>query len=162
MVGWFPKSRIPNYLNFEIKKNFHVHTAIFKIDNQPTVVASVVARWKRMWLLQCKSHGGHRFSPWIGKIPWRRVGQPTPVFLPGESPWTKRPGGLQSTGLQRVRHDWTTKHSTAQKRQHMRICSLVFIMLVIKNSKYRISPLCTIHLILCVSPNTQLYILFFH
>jgi len=24
--------------------------------------------------------------------------QPTPVFLPGESPWTKEPGGLQSTG----------------------------------------------------------------
>ena len=30
--------------------------------------------------------------------------QPTPVFLPGESPWTKEPGGLQSMGLQRVRH----------------------------------------------------------
>ena len=23
-----------------------------------------------------------------------------PVFLPGESPWTENPGGLQSTGLQ--------------------------------------------------------------
>ena len=22
---------------------------------------------------------------WVGKIPWRRVWQPTPVFLPGES-----------------------------------------------------------------------------
>ena len=27
----------------------------------------------------------HRFDPWVGKIPWRRAGQPTPVFLPGES-----------------------------------------------------------------------------
>ena len=27
--------------------------------------------------------------PWVGKIPWRRVRQPTPVFLPGESPWTQ-------------------------------------------------------------------------
>ena len=26
-----------------------------------------------------------RFNPWVGKIPWRRVWQPTPVFLPGES-----------------------------------------------------------------------------
>ena len=25
-----------------------------------------------------------RFSPWVGKIPWRREWQPTPVFLPGE------------------------------------------------------------------------------
>jgi len=22
---------------------------------------------------------------WVGKIPWRRTWQPTPVFLPGES-----------------------------------------------------------------------------
>ena len=26
--------------------------------------------------------------------------QPTPVFLPGESPWKEEPGGLQSMGLQ--------------------------------------------------------------
>ena len=26
-----------------------------------------------------------RFNPWVGKIPWRRARQPTPVFLPGES-----------------------------------------------------------------------------
>ena len=25
------------------------------------------------------------FDPWIGKIPWRRKWQPTPVYLPGES-----------------------------------------------------------------------------
>ena len=24
-------------------------------------------------------------SPWVRKIPWRRKGQPTPVFTPGES-----------------------------------------------------------------------------
>ena len=26
-----------------------------------------------------------RFNPWVGKIPWRRKWQPTPVFLPGKS-----------------------------------------------------------------------------
>ena len=25
------------------------------------------------------------FNPWVGNIPWRKAGQPTPVFLPGES-----------------------------------------------------------------------------
>ena len=25
------------------------------------------------------------FDPWVGKIPWRRAWQPTPVSLPGES-----------------------------------------------------------------------------
>ena len=29
----------------------------------------------------------------------------TPLFLPGESPWSEEPGGLQSVGLQRVRRD---------------------------------------------------------
>ena len=35
----------------------------------------------------------------------------TPVFLPGESPWSEKPGRLQSMGSQRVRHDWATKHT---------------------------------------------------
>ena len=25
------------------------------------------------------------FNPWVGKIPWRKKWQPTPVFLPGKS-----------------------------------------------------------------------------
>ena len=29
-------------------------------------------------------------------------------------PWTEEPGGLQSMGLQRVRHDWETKHTHKQ------------------------------------------------
>ena len=37
------------------------------------------------------------FDPWVGNICWR-VWQPTPVFLPGESPWTEEPCGLQSMG----------------------------------------------------------------
>ena len=28
---------------------------------------------------------GTRFDSWVGKIPWRRKWQPTPVFLPGKS-----------------------------------------------------------------------------
>ena len=45
------------------------------------------------------------FGPWVGKIPWRRAWQPTLVFLPRESPWTEEPGGLQSMGSQRVKHN---------------------------------------------------------
>ena len=33
---------------------------------------------------QCRKHKRHGFDPWVGKIPWRRAWQPTPVFLPGE------------------------------------------------------------------------------
>ena len=34
---------------------------------------------------QCRSCRRCRFAPSVGKIPWRRKWQPTPVFLPGES-----------------------------------------------------------------------------
>ena len=50
--------------------------------------------------LQCKSRRRPRFDPWVGKIPWRKAWQPTPVFLPGEpheqrslvgySPWSRK------------------------------------------------------------------------
>ena len=46
--------------------------------------------------------GDGGFNPWVGKIPWRSVWQPTPVFLPGES--AEEPGGPQSIGSQRVDH----------------------------------------------------------
>ena len=46
-----------------------------------------------------RSHGGGHGSP-LQYLAWR-------------IPWTEEPGGLQSIGLQRVRHDWATKPSTA-------------------------------------------------
>ena len=63
--------------------------------------------------LQCRRPG---FDPWVGKIPWRRAWQPTPVFLLGESSWKEAPGKKHLVGYSpsrhRVRHDWATKHST--------------------------------------------------
>ena len=55
--------------------------------------------------LQC---GRPKFNPWVGKIAWRRTWQSTPPFLPGESPWTEEPSGLQTVGSQRVGQDWVT------------------------------------------------------
>ena len=37
--------------------------------------------------------------------PLEKGGQPTPVFVPGESQGPEEPGGLQSIGSQRVGHD---------------------------------------------------------
>ena len=42
---------------------------------------------------QCRRLKRSGFNPWVGKIPWRRALQPTPVFLPGESPWLEEPEG---------------------------------------------------------------------
>ena len=37
-------------------------------------------------------------------------------ILAWKIPWTEEPGGLQSMGLQRVRHDWVTKHTHTHKQ----------------------------------------------
>ena len=37
--------------------------------------------------------------------PWRKEWLSTPVFLPGKTPWTEEPGGLQSMEPKRVGHD---------------------------------------------------------
>ena len=59
--------------------------------------------------MQCRRHRIHRFDPRIGKTPWSRKWQPTPVFLAWEIPWTEESGRLQSNGSQRVGQNWATK-----------------------------------------------------
>ena len=39
-----------------------------------------------------------RVQSWVGKIPWRRAWQPTPVFLPGESLGQRSPEGYSPWG----------------------------------------------------------------
>ena len=59
---------------------------------------------------QCRRRKRLGFSPWVGKIPWRRKWQPTPVFLPGES---HGQGSLASCSL------WGRKElDTTQAIQH--------------------------------------------
>ena len=48
----------------------------------------------------------------FGRSSERRAWQPTPVFLPRESPWTEEHSRLQSMGSQRAGRDWVTKQST--------------------------------------------------
>ena len=56
------------------------------------------SRWLRgkEFACQCKRGKRYRCDPQVGKIPWRRRRQPTPVLLPGESHEQRRPGGSQS------------------------------------------------------------------
>ena len=44
---------------------------------------------------QCRRPG---LDPWVGKIPWSRKWQPTPVFLPGESHGQRRLAGYSPWG----------------------------------------------------------------
>ena len=52
----------------------------FQFFKEPPYCFSLVAQSVKS--LQCGRAG---FDAWVGKIPWRRKWQPTPVFLPGKS-----------------------------------------------------------------------------
>ena len=45
---------------------------------------------------QCRRQKRHGFDLWVGKVPWRREWQPTPVFSSGESQVDYSPKGTKS------------------------------------------------------------------
>ena len=47
---------------------------------------------------RCRRHKRHGYHPWVRKIPWSRAWQPTPAFLPGESPGERRLVGYSPWG----------------------------------------------------------------
>ena len=53
--------------------------------------------WLRGWSV-CLQWGRPGFEPWVGKFPWRRKWQPTPVLLPGESQGQRSLVGYSSWG----------------------------------------------------------------
>ena len=55
---------------------------------------------------QCRRHG---FSPWVGKIPWRRKWQLTPAFLLEKAHGQRSLVGYIPWGCKRVEHDLVTK-----------------------------------------------------
>ena len=65
---------------------------------------------------QCRRCKRHRFDPQVGKIPWSRKWQPTPIFLCGKFHRQRRPMGyIQSMVTQRVRHEWAMEHYMYEK-----------------------------------------------
>ena len=68
---------------------------------------------------QCSRHRRCGFDPWVGKIPWRRrIRQPIPIFLPGESPWTEEPGKLQPQGRKELDMTKVTEHTHTHTHTH--------------------------------------------
>ena len=55
--------------------------------------------------------GRHEFDPQVGKIPWRRAWQFTPVFLPGESHGQRSLVGYDLWGHTESDTTEATKHS---------------------------------------------------
>ena len=88
------------YTSHSIKQNIQkTATQGLKFNKLMTFTAACQCR-------RCKRLG---FNPWVGKIPWSREWQPTPIFFTRKF---RRQRSL-ATGLQRVAHDWATEQ-TAQ------------------------------------------------
>ena len=62
----------------------------------------------------------HGFDPRLGKIPWRRKWQHTPVFLPGKSNGQRSLVGYSPWGHNRVGYNFATK------QQHIFFLRLIF------------------------------------
>ena len=60
---------------------------------------------------RCKRCG---FDPWVGRIPWRRAWQPTPIFLPGKS---QSQGSLKGYGTKDCK-EWYTTEATLDTYSH--------------------------------------------
>ena len=52
----------------------------------------------------------HGFGPWVGKIPWKKARQPTPVFLPEELHGQRSLAGDSPRGRQGSDRTEPTKH----------------------------------------------------
>ena len=65
---------------------------------------------------RCRRQKRCKFDLWVGKIPWRRIWQPTPLILAWRIPWTEEPGRLRSIGSHRVGHDLPTEHALTEGR----------------------------------------------
>ena len=59
----------------------------------------------------------HGLDPWVGKMPWQKKWQPTPVFLPGRSCGQRSLVGHSPRGLRRARHSWLAKEQPQQLGQ---------------------------------------------
>ena len=65
-------------------------------------------RWQKI-CLRCRRPG---FDPWVGKIPWRREQQHTPVFLPVEFHGQRTLVGLSPRGCKASdTTEWPTHHA---------------------------------------------------
>ena len=99
---------------------------IYEMHQAALVIRVICLSGNLSAMRRCKRHG---FDPWVGKIPWHREWQPTPVRLPGKSQGQRSLAGhIQSTGV-RVGHDLATKPPPHEKQS----CHLFQVLMKIRN-----------------------------
>ena len=99
------------YFNQSVDVYINIHEFIptFSVSGQhhwAFLVAQKVKNLPAMWETWLLSLG------WEDPLDEGMATHSWVVFLPGESPRTEEPGRLQSMGLQKVGHNWVTKHTS--------------------------------------------------
>ena len=84
--------RTYNYLNFRSFQTYH--------EFPKSLVVCIYVSGGPPWWPSGEEPPANAGEAWVGKMPWKRKWQPTPVLLPG---------GLQFLGLQRGTYDFETK-----------------------------------------------------
>ena len=88
-----------------------------------------MARWLsgKESACRCRRHRRLKFNSWMGKIPWRRKRQSTPVFLPGKSYGQRSLVGFSPWGckesdtteqLSILRYTWTGERGVEEAGLH--------------------------------------------
>ena len=74
-------------------------------------IGSVVKNLPEMQEM-CRTPG---FDPWVGKIPWRRAWQPTPLFLLGKSHGQRSLAGYDPWGCKEPEMIERTEHTSRRE-----------------------------------------------
>jgi len=62
-------------------------------------------------------------APWVGKIPWRREWQPTPVFLPGESQGQRSLTGCSSWDHKESDTENKPVVTKGERKENLTVCT---------------------------------------
>ena len=85
---------------------------VLKYQNTSVYIQYSASRGLPRWFSGKESTGQRRrlrFHPWVGKIPWRRKWQPTPVLLPGKCHGQRSLMGYSPRGGKTDGYNWATK-----------------------------------------------------
>ena len=85
-----------------LESSYKTNTSKFIEQGQIPTNKSVrldLPRWRMGKESACQSRRCQSFSPLVGKIPWMRSWQPTPVFWPGKSHWQRSLAGYIVHGV---------------------------------------------------------------
>ena len=88
--------------------NGRISLPFWRLNNIPPCIHELPS-WLSSKEPACPCRCG--FNPWVGKMPWRRKGQPAPVFLTEKSRGQRSLVGYSPWGCKRVWHDWVTEHT---------------------------------------------------